>query len=92
MSQITFIDVREPYEYQMGHVSGAINVPPAAIMSGAKELSHLSKDTPLVLYCISGSRSNVSMNILRQLGYTNLTNGINQQQVMAKYKDEVANS
>ena len=86
MTQTTvFLDVREPFEYARSHVEGAINLPPAALMDGAKEIAHLPKDTPLVLYCISGARSNASMHYLRQLGYTNLTNGINQQQVQAKY-------
>ena len=80
-----FIDVREPSEFARGHVSGAINVPPAEIMRGAKALADVPKDTELVLYCVSGSRSNASSNILRQLGFTNLVNGVNKEQVRAKY-------
>ncbi|OGL32092.1 hypothetical protein A3F64_00820 [Candidatus Saccharibacteria bacterium RIFCSPHIGHO2_12_FULL_42_8] len=80
-----FVDVREPEEYQRGHLEGAINLPPSEIVAGAVKLKDLPKDTPLVLYCISGSRSNVSKNILESLGFTNVTNGINQQQVEAKY-------
>lgn len=84
MSRI-IVDVREPFEYKMGHVKGAINIPPAEIMAGAKKLNDVPKDTEIILYCVSGSRSNVSMNLLRQLGFTNLINGINKQQVTAKY-------
>lgn len=80
-----FIDVREPAEFKDGHVNGAINLPPAKLMSGADAIASLPKDTPLVLYCVSGARSNSSMHLLRQMGYTNLTNGINKQQVEAKY-------
>lgn len=80
-----FIDVREPYEFASGHVKGAINIPPAQLMSGAKKLKDIPKDTELILYCVSGSRSNVSMNILKNLGYTNLTNGINKNHIKAKY-------
>jgi phage shock protein E len=80
-----FIDVREPSEFARGHVSGAINVPPAEIMRSANALADVPKDTELVLYCVSGSRSNASMNILRQLGFTNLVNGVNKEQVRAKY-------
>lgn len=80
-----FIDVREPSEYKNSHVKGAINLPPAELMSGEGSLDRLPKDTPLVLYCVSGARSNASMHILRQKGYTNLTNGTNKQQVQAKY-------
>lgn len=79
------IDVREPREYAGGHVDGAINIPPAALMSGAKELADVPKDAEIIVYCVSGSRSNVSMRILEQLGFTNVTNGINRDQVKAKY-------
>lgn len=80
-----FIDVREPFEYMMGHVKGALNIPPSKLMAGAKQLEGVPKDTELVLYCLSGSRSNSSMHILRDLGYTNLVNGINKGHVKAKY-------
>lgn len=84
MSRI-IIDVREPLEFKMGHVKGAINIPPSEIMAGAKKLDTVPKDTELVLYCVSGSRSNASMHHLRQLGFTNLVNGVNKSQVKAKY-------
>ena len=80
-----FIDVREPFEFAMGHVKGAINIPPSKLMAGAKKLDGVPKDTELVLYCLSGSRSNVSINILRGMGYTNLVNGVNKGQIRAKY-------
>jgi len=80
-----FIDVREPEEYARGHIAGAINIPPAKLLRGAKALDNVAKDTELVLYCVSGSRSNSSINILRQLGFTNLVNGINASHVKAKY-------
>lgn len=58
------IDVREPLEYKLGHVKGAISLPPSKIMAGAKELEDVPKDTELVLYCVSGSRTNASMHHL----------------------------
>ncbi len=79
------IDVREPQEYRMGHVEGAINLPPLEIMAGAEKLKDVPRDTELVLYCISGSRSNAAIHYLRQLGFTNLTNGINKQHVARNY-------
>jgi phage shock protein E len=79
------VDVREPFEYMTGHVNGALNISPSDLMAGAKKLANVDKDAPLVLYCRTGSRSNVGIQILRGLGYTNLTNGINKQQVEAKY-------
>lgn len=80
-----FVDVREPFEYIMGHVKGAINIPPSKLMAGAAKLKDVPKDTELILYCQSGSRSNVSINILKGMGYTNLVNGINKSHVQSKY-------
>lgn len=82
--QPTIIDVREPEEYATGHVNGSINIPPASLMGGAIELQHTPKDTPIVVYCRTGSRSNVALNILQHLGYTNVTNGINKEHVEAQ--------
>jgi len=79
------IDVREPEEYANGHVKDALNIPPSELMGGSEKLKEIPKDAQIILYCLSGSRSNVSMHILQGMGYTNLTNGINRQQVEAKY-------
>lgn len=80
------IDVREPFEFSRGHVTGAINIPPQIIMRGIpKQLENIPRDTELVLYCVSGSRSRASMHFLQAYGFTNLVNGINMQQVRAKY-------
>lgn len=79
------IDVREPFEYKMGHVKGAINIPPSKLLAGAGELKDVPKDTELVLYCLSGSRSNVAIGILEGMGYQNLVNGINKNHVASRY-------
>lgn len=79
------IDVREPVEFQMDHVDGAINIPPIELMSGAPQLSNVPKDTELILYCRTGSRSAVAMKILQDLGFTNMKNGINKDQVLARF-------
>jgi phage shock protein E len=80
-----FIDVREPQEFDRDHVDGAINLPPAELISGAEVLKNVDKNTELVLYCLSGARSNASMHYLKQLGFTNLVNGINKDHIRAKY-------
>lgn len=80
------IDVREPFEYMMGHVKGALNIPPAKMMAGLpKELTDTPKDTEIILYCLSGARSGASIRIMEKYGFTNLINGINKDQVKARY-------
>ncbi|HPR08982.1 rhodanese-like domain-containing protein [Candidatus Saccharibacteria bacterium] len=82
---IVIIDVREPIEYKMGHVKGAINLPPVALMAGAEALAELPKDTQIVVYCRTGTRSVASMHYLQQLGFTRVANGINQAHVEKNY-------
>jgi phage shock protein E len=84
MSRV-IIDVREPFEYHLGHVKGALNLPPSKLMHDTKALQDIPKDAEIVLYCRSGSRSNVAMHILSGMGYVNLTNGINKEHVRSKY-------
>lgn len=81
----TVIDVREPDEFNTGHVTGAINIPPDQLINSATQISELPKDSDIIIYCRTGSRSNVAMNILKSLGFVNITNGINKEQVEAKF-------
>ncbi len=72
------IDVREPHEYAGSHVAGAINIPLNEIARGSAKLDEVELDTEIVLYCRSGGRSGMALAALKEQGYTNLTNGINQ--------------
>lgn len=81
MTQPTIIDVREPSEYDDGHVEGAINIPIDSLETNPPVLATLAKDAPIVVYCRSGIRAHQSTQILAKLGYTNVTNGINQETI-----------
>lgn len=86
MSKPIIIDVREPAEYAGGHYPGAMNIPPMRLMGDLPELADVPKDAHIIVYCRSGSRSNVAMHILRGRGFTNVVNGINQDHVAAKLR------
>lgn len=75
------IDVREPSEYSMGHVAGALNLPPARLLANPSELMDIPRDAEIIVYCLSGSRSNAAIPYLQQMGFTNVTNGINRHHV-----------
>lgn len=81
------IDTREPEEYAASHVDGAINISTQEFMSGEvpAALQDVAKDQPIILYCRSGQRSNTCIQLLRQHGFTNLTNGINEHQVAQRF-------
>jgi hydroxyacylglutathione hydrolase len=65
------LDVREPEEYEQGHVPGAINLPQADLASRLDELPH---DCPLVLVCRSGARALRAAQFLRQVGFEQVAN------------------
>lgn len=77
--------MRESFEYSTGHVQGALNIPPAELLDGSKQLSDVPKDAPIIVYCRSGSRSNSAIQILTEMGYTNLVNGINANHVIKMF-------
>lgn len=80
------LDVREPLEYKLGHAKGALNIPVSRMTDGVPdELAATSKDTEIVLYCMSGARSSAAIDVLRQYGFTNLHNGVNKSQVAKNY-------
>lgn len=85
ISKPIIIDVREPAEYEQGHVEGAINIPPADLLSGSTLIDGINKDTELIVYCRTGSRSNASIQILKHMGFNNLINGINAAHVEKHY-------
>jgi rhodanese-related sulfurtransferase len=50
----TVLDVREPYEYESGHVPGAINIPMAVV---PVRLSDVPGGSDVHVICESGARS-----------------------------------
>lgn len=84
-SKRIIIDVRNPLEYASGHVEGALNIPANDLISGASSLENLDRETELVVYCRSGNRSNAFIQMLKQKGFTNLVNGINEEYVKKNY-------
>ena len=67
------IDVRSAQEYSSGHIDRAINIPETVIEN---EIENYTKDKSqkILLYCRSGRRSGIALNILTNLGYTNVEN------------------
>ena len=65
------IDVREPNEWEGGHVAGAIHVPLAQVPDRIAEVAP-DHDAPLLLYCAVGARSARAADFLARSGYTNV--------------------
>lgn len=60
------LDVREPDEYEHGHLRQALALPLARLFSEPPELP---RDRPLLLVCRSGRRSLRGLRLLLELGY-----------------------
>ena len=69
--EIVLVDVREPYEYDICHLEGAILIPMDSV---GERLSRIPVDQPVVMYCHHGMRSAHVIRYLQGQGYTNLLN------------------
>ena len=65
------LDVREPYEFDEGHVAGTVLVPLATVAARAGEFD---KDAPVYVFCRSGNRSLVAAQTLVEAGYGDVRN------------------
>ena len=66
------IDVREPWEFEEFHIPGAQLIPMGLFKNGSV-ISQLPKDRQIVLLCQSGSRSANCLEILVDVGISNVT-------------------
>ena len=75
--EIVVVDVREPHEWNAGHIPQAKHVPMAQV---PHRLEEIPRDRDVVMVCRSGARSGrIQDYLLRQGGYTrvmNLTGGM----------------
>ena len=69
------LDVREPYEWQAGHVDGALHLPMGELVGRLGELPH---DREVVVVCKVGGRSAQVVQYLNQAGWSavNLDGGM----------------
>ena len=66
------LDVRTSQEYMEGHVPESKNVPLQTIETITALVKN--RETPLYVYCYSGTRSNQAIQLLQRMGYTKVTN------------------
>lgn len=65
------LDVREDWEYQAGHLPGALHLPLGRLARSAEELLP-DKTRNIVVYCASGVRSFQAAQWLRRNGWRNV--------------------
>ena len=83
------IDIREPYEYEAGHIVGVDHLlPTTQFRSWAEILPQKFPDQPVILTCRTANRTGQVQQILReQLGMNNV---INHAGGIVTYRGEVA--
>jgi rhodanese-related sulfurtransferase len=72
--QTVFIDARHEFDYKLGHIKGAVNIPLKDYEAYRDSLAAYSKDKSMVAYC-DGAECNSSIELSAKLlaaGYTNV--------------------
>ena len=65
---VTFLDVREPSEWNLFRIPGAVHVPIGTLTGAAGQA--VPRDQDVIVYCGAGSRSILAADQLRAMGYT----------------------
>jgi rhodanese-related sulfurtransferase len=66
------VDVRNPHEYEQGHIDGSINIPLMLIHDIEEKIQ--DKEKEIICVCASGGRSAVAVKQLQALGYKKVKN------------------
>ncbi|MBW2711429.1 MAG: sulfurtransferase [Deltaproteobacteria bacterium] len=69
--QLTILDVRQPNEYESGHVSGSKLIP---LPDLTERLHEIDPKKPTVVYCAIGGRSRIAAQMLAGNGFENVYN------------------
>jgi rhodanese-related sulfurtransferase/rubrerythrin len=88
MQDVTILDVRQPGEYEEGHIPGARLVPMPALTDSLDEIDPAK---PVLVYCAIGGRSRIAAQTLAGKGYDkvlNLTGGFKAWNGQAAYGAE----
>jgi len=70
-TQPILVDVRTLREFEQGHLPGSLHIPVDDLRF---ELARIPKDRRLVLYCRSGFRAHLAIQVLRAHGITDVAN------------------
>lgn len=68
---LTILDVREPMEWETGHVPGALLV---SLGNLRERLSSIPRDAPIAVICETGIRSCTAASILQAAGFSEVAN------------------
>jgi rhodanese-related sulfurtransferase len=70
-ASVVFLDCREPNEYNLGRIPGAVFIPRGKLESDVE--ARVPRDAQVIVYCANGNRSAFAADTLQQMGYENVT-------------------
>ena len=65
-----YLDVREPNEWNLGHLPGAMHIPRGTLETKVEAV--VPRDRKVVIYCAGGNRSALAADTLQQMGYADV--------------------
>jgi rhodanese-related sulfurtransferase len=65
-----FLDVREPQEYNLGKITGAVTISRGNLEKNVE--GQIPRETPVVVYCANGNRSAFAADVLAVMGYRDI--------------------
>ncbi|HJQ10209.1 MAG TPA: rhodanese-like domain-containing protein [Gemmatimonadaceae bacterium] len=69
--KVVYLDVREPNEWNLGHLPGAVHLPRGNLEGKVEGL--IGRDQKVVIYCARGNRSALAALTMKQMGYENVS-------------------
>jgi rhodanese-related sulfurtransferase len=67
---VVFLDVREPNEWNLGRIPGAVHLPRGNIESKVEGM--IDRNKRVIVYCARANRSALAADTLQQMGYENV--------------------
>ena len=68
--RVVYLDVREPNEWNLGHIPHAIHLPRGNLEGKVEGL--IDRNQRVVIYCARGNRSALAALTMKQMGYKNV--------------------
>ena len=72
--KVRVIDVRNPDEWQAGHVPSATHIPLPQILNNPDQALQGDREQPVLFVCAVGERSAVACEVAAMLGYQDIYN------------------
>lgn len=67
---VVYFDCREPNEYALGHIPGAVFIPRGNLETRIE--AAIPRDRKIIIYCATGNRSVLAADTMQQMGYSDV--------------------